>query len=236
MNRWTKKAKNTFQFSTSLNLRELTGRKARTLRELVEIIKEVPGSVIYYHTHVFLQRHQSFSPDPPNAFANWVSRILGEYKLGEDLAAIDICEFSTIRQLREKIINVIENHLFECKEPLRYAPNGREFEFIKAHSFIMPTGFKARNLKEFEMALEKVTIYSIYFHIFEARLRLEKGINDFSFWIGTSAGAPELATAIAALDPYTFNMESLRRKLIQLIRKWCSEDEGRGTMDEGRWE
>jgi len=225
MSRWTKKAKNPFHFYTSVTLKELTGKKARNLRELVEIIKEVPGSVIYYHTHVFLQRQHSFSPDPPNAFANWVSRTLGEYKLGEELASIDICAFNTIRELREKIINVIENHLFENKEPLRYAPKGGEFDFIKAHSFVVPTGFKAHNLKEFAMILEKVTIYSIYFHIFEARLRLEKGFNDFSFWLDTSAFAPEVAKDIAELDPYTFNMEALRRRIIAIVRDWCNKEQ-----------
>ena len=225
MNRWIKKAKNPFHFYTSVTLKELTGRKARNIRELVSIIKEVPGSVIFYHTHVFLQRQHSLSPDPPNAFANWVSRILGEYKLGEELASIDICSFNTIRELREKIINVIENHLFESKEPLRYAPPGREFDFIKAHSFVVPTGLKAHNLKEFAAILEKVTIYAIYFHIFEARLRLEKGFNDFSFWIGTSAGAPEVAKDIAGLDPYTFNMEALRRRILDIVRNWCSREQ-----------
>lgn len=223
MSLWTKKAKNPFQFYTSVKLRELAGKQARNLKELVEIIKEVSGSVIYYHTHVFLQRHQTLSPEPPNDFAYWVSRVLGEYKLGEELASIDICQFSTIRELRERIIKVIENYLFENKSPMRYAPQGREFEFIKAHSFVIPTGFTARNLKEFQMILNKITIHSIYFHIFEARLRLEKGINDFSFWIGTSAGAPELADTIAALDPYTFTMEGLRRKLTDVIKKYCTK-------------
>lgn len=222
MNWWAKKAKNPFQFFTSVKLRELTGKKARNLRELVEIIKDVPGSVIYFHTHVFLQRHQSLSPEPPNDFAYWVSHMLGEYKLGEELAAIDICEFSTIRELREKIIATIEKHLFECKDPLRYAPSGGEFEFIKAHSFVIPTGHTVRNIKEFAMVLEKVTIHSIYFHIFEARLRLEKGINDFSFWLGTSVGAEELAMTIASFDPYTFTMEGLRQKLIKIIKDWCT--------------
>jgi len=220
MSKRTDKAKNPFQFYTSVKLRELTGRKARNLRELAETIKDVPGSVIYYHTHVFLQKHQSSSPEPPNDFAYWVSRVLGEYKLGEELASIDICEFSTIRELREKVINVIENYLFENKDPLRYAPRDEEFEFVKAHSLVMPTGFTAHSLKEFEEIIGKVTIHSIYFHIFEARLRLEKGVNDFSFWIGTSAGAPELAGAIAALDPYTFTMEGLRQKLMDSISKY----------------
>jgi hypothetical protein len=224
MSRWTKKAKNPFEFYTSIVLKELTGKKARNLHELVEIIKEVSGSVIYYHTHLFLQRHQSFSPEPPNAFAYWAFHILGEYKLGEELASIDICEFSSIRELREKIIKTIENHMFDNKAPLRYAPEGREFDFLKARSFVMPVGFKARNLKEFAMILDKVTIRSIYFHIFESRLRLEKGVNDFSFWIGTSAGVPEVAKIISSLDPYSFTMEGLRRKIIDIIREWCSNE------------
>ena len=223
MSRWTKRAKNPFQFYTSVVLKELTGRSARTLRELVEIIKEVPGSVMYYHTHLFLQRHQSFSPEPPNAFAYWAYNVLGEYKLGEELSSIDICEFSTIRELREKIIKTIENHLFENKEPPRYSPEGREFEFIKARSFVMPTGFSARNLKEFAGILEKITIRTIYFHIYEARLRLEKGINDFSFWIDTSCGEPELAKVLASLDPYSFTMEGLRRKIIKVVTEWCNK-------------
>lgn len=221
---WTKKTKNPFQFYTSVKLRELTSKKARNLKELVEILKDVSGSVIYYHTHVFLQRHKVLSPEPPNDFAFWVSRTLGEYKLGEELASIDICKFSTIRELRQRIITVIEKHLFETKEPLRFAPKGKEFEFVKAHSFVIPTGFTAHNIKQFAEILEKVTIHSIYFHIFEARLRLEKGVNDFSFWIGTSAGAPELARAIASLDPYTYTMEGLRRKLIDIVRDWCAKN------------
>ena len=221
MKSWTKKAKNPFQFYTSLRLLELTGKKAVNMRELVEIIKDIPGSSIYYHTHIFLQRHQSFSPEPPNAFAYWASHVLGEYKLGEELSSIDICEFNTIRELREKIINTIENHLFETKSPIRYAPEGREFDFIKARSFIMPTGFSAHNLKEFVAVLDKITIHSIYFHVFASRLRLEKNMSDFSLWLDTSAGEPELATVIASLDPYSFTMEGLRRKIIDTITKWC---------------
>jgi len=223
MDPWTKKTKNPFQFNTSVKLRELTSRKAKTLRELVENIKEVPGSVIYYHTHVYLQKHESLSPEPPNDFAYWVSNALGEYKLGEELASIDICSFNTIMELRERIINVIENYLFDTKSPLRHSPEGMEFEFVKAHSFVFTTGFEAHSLKEFTEILDKVTIHSIYFHIFEARLRLEKGINDFAFWIGTSAHAPKLAKVISSLDPYTFTVEGLRRKLINTITNWCEK-------------
>ncbi|MFB0528149.1 MAG: DUF5752 family protein, partial [bacterium] len=43
------KAKQPFHFYTRLNLIEFTGKKATNLRELVDIMKEVPGSVIYHH-------------------------------------------------------------------------------------------------------------------------------------------------------------------------------------------
>ena len=224
MNWLTKKAEKSFHFYTSVTLKELTSKRARTLRELVELIKEVPGSVIYYHTHVFLQRQQRISPEPPNAFAYWVSTALGEYKLGEKLASIEICESRTIRELREKLITMIEEHLFETKESPRHAPEGREFEFIKAHSFVLPTPYVAHNLKEFTEILEKITIHSLYFHIFEAKLRIERGTNDFSFWIDTSIGLSELAKVIASLDPYSYTMEGLRNDLIKITKDWCTKN------------
>ncbi|MEW6680837.1 MAG: DUF5752 family protein, partial [bacterium] len=59
------KAKEPFRFYTRLHLSELTGLKASTLSQLVELIKQVPGSCIYHHTHRFLQQHQYLSPLPP---------------------------------------------------------------------------------------------------------------------------------------------------------------------------
>lgn len=47
-----------FKFSSSLNLSLVTNRRARDLAELVAQLREVPGSVIYYHTHHFLVQHQ----------------------------------------------------------------------------------------------------------------------------------------------------------------------------------
>jgi len=39
-----------FRFSTTLNLTLLTNRRAHDLAELLEHLRAVPGSVIYYHT------------------------------------------------------------------------------------------------------------------------------------------------------------------------------------------
>jgi len=221
-----KKPKNPFYFKTHLELRESTGLKARNARELVSLVKEVPGSVIYYHMHVFLQQHQFLSPEPPNAFAYWVTKALGEEELGERLGSIDICQFHTIRELREKIIEILEAGLFDAKE-LRNAPAGKEFDFTKSRSIVIPTPHVAHNLKEMVDILKKVTMRSIDFHVFNARLRLEKGINDFSNWIDTSLGYQALASHLNNFDPYTYTLEGLRNHIISIITEspeWESKD------------
>lgn len=213
------KAKFPFEFYTRLNLKELTGKKASDLREFVKVIKEVPGSVIFHHTHLFLQQHQYLCPEPPNDFAYWVRETMQEVELAERLSSIDTCQYSSIRDLREKIVETIEDHLAEGKEPLRKAREGQGFQFIRTMSFVLPTPYTAYTLEEFVEILRKVSIHSIYFHFFESRLKLEKGINDFSNWIDKGLGEKELAREIAGLDPYTYTMEGLREKLIEIIKR-----------------
>ena len=214
------KAKDPFVFYTRLHLSELTGLRASTLGQLLELIKEVNGSCIYHHTHRFLQQHQHLSPEPPNDFAYWVTEVLGEDELGERLASIDVIQFPPTRSLRERIAATIEKYLDD--NPLakvRFSREGEEFHFIKSVSFILPTSYVAYDLKDFIDILSRITIDSIYYHIFEARLRLEKNTNDFSNWIGTSIGDEKLAREISNLDPYTFTLEGLRNKGIKIVTR-----------------
>lgn len=214
-----------FHFYTRLHLRELTGLKAKNLKELAAHLETVPGSVIYHHTHHFLQQHQYLSPEPPNDFAYWVTEILQDKRLGERLASINTCDFKTIRELREKILSTLKTQLEKSKD-FREAPEGEEFHFIKSVSFVFPTPYFVSDLQEFAAVLKKITIHSIYFHMFEARIRLEKGTNDFSFWL-EGLGEKELAQKIARLDPYTHTMEGLRGKVIQLVENRLAKP-GRG--------
>lgn len=214
------KAKEPFRFYTRLHISELLGLKAATLNQLVEVIKDVSGSCIYHHTHRFLQQHQYLSPEPPNDFAYWVTEVLGEDELGERLASIDTIQFPTIRSLREEIVKTIEDYLKErLSAKMKFATEGEEFHFIKSISFILPTPYIACDLAEFGEILKKITIDSIYFHIFESRLRLERQTNDFSTWIEECLGDEELADKIKRLDPYTYTLEDLRGKIISLVEK-----------------
>ncbi len=217
-----KRATKPFKFYTRLHLQELTGLVAWTLKEMLDVLKKVPGSVIYHHTHHFLQQHQHLSPEPPNDFAYWASNVLGERQLAEELASIDTVRFNTIRLLREKIISTIKAHLRKYRRSRR-ALSGEEFYFIKSISFILPLPYQARTLQEFVEILKNISIRSLYFHIFEAQLRLKKKKNDFSNWIETSLGDKKLARDIARLDPYTHTMEGLRQSLIELVHERMRE-------------
>jgi hypothetical protein len=213
-----KKATKPFRFYTRLYLKELTGLKASNLVELVNLLKEVPDSVIYYHTHHFLEEHHYLTPEPANDFALWISDELGDEVLGEKLASIDTFDFSTIGALRARIESVIRDYL--VKHPNgRTARDGREFHFIKSVSFIMPTTYVAHDLREFVEVLRQVSIDSLSYHIFEARLRLKKGVNDFAIWIEECLGDKDLADRLAYLDPYNYTLEGLRSTIIQVIEK-----------------
>ncbi|KKO20807.1 MAG: hypothetical protein DCC43_13675 [Candidatus Brocadia sp.] len=214
------KAKEPFKFYTQTHIPELTGLRASNLQELLAVIKTVPGSVIYYHTHRFLQQHQYLSPEPPNDFAYWITGIIGEEELGESLYSIDTIQYTTIRELRDEIIRTIEDYIKKYPRSLqRFTIPGDEFHFIKSVSFIYQTPYTASDLKEFQAALQRVTLESIYFHMFEARLRIGKGINDFSKWLEDGLAESKLANKIAALDPYTHTTENLRFTLVKLIEK-----------------
>ncbi len=208
-----------FRFFTRLHLTELTGLKASNIKELLYHLERVPGSCIYHHTHRFLQQHQYLSPEPPNDFAYWVLEALNESDLSERLASIDTVQYPTIRKLRERIIEVVSTYAASnpgCRR--KKATSGDEFHFMKTKSFIVPTKYEVTDLNSFAEVLEKVTIDSIYFHIFESRLRLEKGSNDFSNWFEAALGDAALAKKVARLDPYTCTLEDLRGTLIRMVK------------------
>lgn len=214
-----KKAKTPFLFNSRLNITELTGLKAKTLGSLLETLKTVPDSVIYYHTHHFLEEHHFLTPEPASDFAVWVSDALGNDVLGEKLASVDTFEFTSLGALRERIIGIIEENMSDASSGGRSAMDGEEFHFMKSVSVILPTPYQADDLREFVETLRKISLHSLYFHVFESRMRLGKGSNDFSIWLEENLDETALSKEIARLDPYTYSLEGLRSALIQLVEK-----------------
>lgn len=213
-----------FHFMTSLDLTLATNRRARDVAELLRCVENASGAAIYFHTHHFLMQHQHLSPEPTNDFAYWVTTALQEDRLGEQLAAIDIIQFRSLGVLRERIAGVLQRFL-ESSPTLRAAPPGEEFHVRESLSFIVPTGYIAHDLRELASCIEQIGFGSLSFHIFDARLRLERGANDFSEWLKHAHDETHLAEAIARLDPYTHTMEGLRRQIVRLIQRRVAQRE-----------
>jgi small-conductance mechanosensitive channel len=213
-----RKALEPFRFLSRTHLTELTCLEAKNLREFVDIIKNVPDSVIYYHTHHFLEEHHYLTPEPSNDFAIWITDTLGDEILGERIASVNTIEFATLGALRERFVGIIEEYLTQSGSS-REAMTGREFHFMKSVSFILPTPYYAHDLREFIETLRKISVGSLYFHVFESRIKLGNGLNDFSLWMRDSLGEDKLAEKIARFDPFTYTLEGLRLALIQLIEK-----------------
>lgn len=209
-----------FRFYTKLDQTILLGIKARNVLGLLEGIRKVPEAAIYHHTHRFLQQHHYLSPEPPNDFAYWVTHVLGDNALGERLWSVDIVQFQSIAELREKFVAILEAHLAAKKRRTDCFP-GEEFHFMASKTFVVPTPYVAHNLTEFAEMLGNVTINSLYHHVFDAKLRLKRGDNDFSRWF-RSLGKTELAEKIRHLDPYTYTLEGLRKDIIAAVKKYAS--------------
>lgn len=205
-----------FRFHTRLNLVELLGRRASTVHELLNGIREVPGASIYHHTHRFLQQHHYLSPEPPNDFAFWISGSLGLDDVGERLASVNTIRFRHINDLRARYVEILEEVLAARRNSWPVCQEGEEFHFMSCRTFIMPLPDAAADAREFLEVLGRISVNSLYYHVFESRLRLEKGANDFAVWF-EARGDRDLAAALSRLDPYTITLDGLRREIIRLV-------------------
>ncbi len=205
-----------FRFYSQAHLVKVLGQKARNIEELLEGIKTVPGSSIYYHTHRFLQQHHYLSPEPPNDFAYWVGNILNQAKLSEAIASIDTVAFMKIESLRQAFVRVITDHA-SGGNGTAICGEDQEFYFRSCQTFVFPTNHEASDLNAFLDQIQKVTVHSLYFHMFEAPLRLKKEESDFVAWF-RGLGEEDLAGKLARLDPYTMTLEGLRKRIADLVR------------------
>jgi hypothetical protein len=186
----------------------MTGRRASDAIELLEILGQVSPESIFHHMHQYFLKPHVRPPAYPNDFAVWVADALEEKSLAERLANLNPFEFAGIEDVRRELVRIISEFLKENPPP-RPVLAGKEFFFNEGVTLVIPTGLEAANMKEFLNALKLVDHSSIYFHFYEARLRIGKEKDDFSRY---------LASKISSLDPYMYTTEVLRKKIVALLQ------------------
>ena len=210
-----------FEFRQCVSILKSTGKKAANVRELRELIRTVSDDCIFHHTYqYFLKGHIL---EYTNDFAHWVGKNLEESALSELLSNIDPYEFLEIHDLRNELGRVIDEYLAAFPEP-REAMAGEEFHFNETVTLIFPVGIKARNLAEFLTAMKYINTASIYYHFYEARMRLGGGVDDFSRWVEDAFGKKELAGRIRAIDPFMHRMEDIKEHIIEAIEEEVKTD------------
>lgn len=209
---------NPFYFYTSSNLVKLTGEKADNLEELVDLLKRCTGSAIFYHVfQSYRERHFAIEKYHSD-FAQWISNSLDEEALAERLGSLDVRDFTTIRGLREAMLQIVEDYL--RKHPQSGNRQGKTpFFFCQSVSVVMPTHYIAWNLEDFYQVIGKIGMRSIHYHLIEARLRLGIHTNDFSYWFRDSLKKEKLAHRIEGIDIYLHSLEEIRKKILQYVEE-----------------
>jgi hypothetical protein len=208
-------ARSPFHFLGCWELREMLGRRVYDERELLEQLEEVPLDSVYYHTHTCLLRTRTLPGAYPNDFATWAAIQVRDRVLGEKLGIIDPQDVPDLDGLRTELVSLIEDHLSQIGSVPRVI-FGEPFYFMQSRVLEIPTGVKVRTLREFRDALARVDAAVVYMHVVEARGRRGRRRNDFALWIEEQLHLPELAAAVARLNPFPFGLEEVRRRVVAL--------------------
>src|SRR4030043_1580743 len=208
-------AEHPFLFTGCWELREMVGRSARDEQQLLEAIEEIPLDSISYHTQSFFLRHKYIAGPYPNDFATWAAIQVRDRVLGEKLGILYPYDFENLEALRAEIVTIIEEHLSQLQIIPR-AIYGEPFYFMQSRIIEVPTDLEARTLTEFREILATVDVSVVYYHTFEAMLRLGRKKGDFALWVEDQLGLPDLAKTISTLDPYMTTLESVRTRIIRL--------------------
>ena len=119
-------------------------------------------------------------------------------------------------------VAAIDEHATNSTSPLPVCRPGEAFHCCRSKSFVLPTGIVAHDVPDFFAKLPFITNASLYFHFFEARLRLGRRTSDFSRWL-QDRGRGDLATAIDELNPYIRTLDELKQDIIQIGQEAASD-------------
>ncbi len=211
-----------FRFIGCSEIQEILGKQAKDERQLAELLEEIPLDSVYFHTHSYFLRARFIERTYPNDFAEWASEQVRDHLLAERLSVVDPFEFPSLEALREELISIIDDHLSGMATVPRVG-FGTPFYFNRSRILEVPTGLETQTLREFRNAISEVDVSAIYFHVFEAHLRLQREENDFSAWIRSSLKLPELADQMQALNPYLGSLERLRSSLLTMCDEYLAK-------------
>ncbi|MFH0810377.1 MAG: DUF5752 family protein [Pseudomonadota bacterium] len=206
-----------FQFYDCIPTVMPTGKWASNLREFLYLVREVEPSVIFHHVYQARLKQHFDLWEYPNDFAGWAADCLEDMVLAEKLASFNPYNYASVDEVRETVIETVEEHLWD-KPTVPWVRPGFEFFFNDSKTVVIPTEVECTDLPGFLKALRQVPNGCIYFHFYEARLRLgNRDRDDFSYWIEHNLRFPNLVRRIHNMDFYFLSLGEMKKRLIRLV-------------------
>jgi len=207
-----------FYFNTSEHLLRIGREKANTLSELLEALRQCPPDSIFQHTFRTLQEHHFIRRGFSNDFAHWALSACNQPALAEQLASVDVRQFTSLEDLRQHLVHILERYVKE--NPNSATRSAHEpFYFCASDIVVLPTPYVPNTLPGFVDAIKQVSVHTIHHHFIEARLRLKLMSNDFSQWLLEEMGLPDTARAVNRIDIYTSTMENVRQQIVHIVER-----------------
>ena len=207
-----------FYFNTSESLIRIGTQKANNISELWQGLQTCPDDSIFQHTFRTLQEHHFIREGFSNDFAHWCLSACNEPVLAEQLASVDVREFTAIEGLRRRMVAIVDAFLQQRPQSATKAAH-EPFYFCASSIMILPAQFAPDTLPGFVSALRQVSVHSIHHHFIEARLRLHRMSNDFSNWLEQEVGLTRVAESIERIDIYTNTMEGVRQQIATIVEQ-----------------
>jgi len=212
------RSKKPFYFNTSEHLLRIGREKATNLSELLDALRQCPVESVFQHTFRTLQEHHFIRHGFSNDFAQWADSACNESALAEQLASVDVREFTSLEELRQALVNILQEYV-QRKPGAATRLAEEPFYFCVADIVVIPTAFAPDTLPGFADGLRQVSVHSIHHHFIEARLRLKLMSNDFSQWLLEEMHLPEPARAVNRIDIYTATMENVRQQIVRIVER-----------------
>jgi len=195
-----------------------TGRRAQTLGELRDVLRDIHPGCIYYHFWGTLLRPQFVDREYNNDFAAWCHQSLHDNVVAERLAVIDAADFADMEELRREIVDVIEERMDES-DVMLFARSDQQFHFIRSVIVVFDTGRRAESPTELAEMLPDLSVGSVFYHFVDARRRDPVSVDDFRAWLmGWGDENKPLCDVLAEIEPYFESLFSLRDRLVDAFR------------------
>jgi hypothetical protein len=191
-----------------------TGVRAKNLKELRDQLLTIHPESIHYHFWAKKLRPDFEGSEYNNDFASWAYGKLHDNKLAERLSLINPGMFSDTKELRKKLIEVIELSLEE-DELTQNTKEGEQFQFTRSDIVLFDTGHLISNPGQLKELIPNLPLGAVYYHFIESN---NISSNIVTFVKNAGDEYSDLAIRLSKLDPYFFTLPELQSRASQIFK------------------